>query len=49
MSNRPRDWEELEQRIGVKRTVPVSVTRRDVEKLTADRLRGPFWKLRRKK
>jgi len=44
MKDRIRSWSELEQVAGIKRTVPPSVTQRDVYNLTKKRLRGPFWK-----
>jgi hypothetical protein len=48
VNDRPRDWDELERLAGVKRTVPKSYTRRDVEVLTRRRLKGPFWRFRRR-
>lgn len=45
MSKRPKTWDELEQRIGVQRTVPPAPTQRDVTNLTRKRLaKSPFWK-----
>lgn len=48
--DRPRDWDELEQRTGIRRNVPKSVTQNDVANLTRKRLsRSPFWKRKRRR
>jgi hypothetical protein len=47
VKDRPRDWNELEQLVGVRRTVPRSYTQRDVYELTRRRLKGPFWRRKR--
>ncbi len=43
MREKPRDWADLERIAGIQRTVPPSVTQKDVQNLTAKRLKGPFW------
>lgn len=46
-ADRPRTWAELEQRAGIKRTVPPAPTQRDAENLTRKRLaKSPFWRRR---
>ncbi len=48
MKQRPRDWDELERMAGIQRTAPKSFTQRDAANLTAKRLRGPFWRRKRR-
>ena len=47
MTQKARDWDELERMIGVARTSNKAYTRRDVENLTRKRLKGPFWRRKR--
>lgn len=44
MKERPRDWDDLERIAGIKRSVPPAPTQRDAARLTAMRLKGPFWR-----
>jgi hypothetical protein len=43
-----QSWEELEQVARIRRTVPNRPTQRDVTNLTVRRLRGPFWRFKRR-
>lgn len=44
MSDKLRDWNELERFAGIRRTVPPAVTQRDVLRLTRRRLKGRKWR-----
>jgi hypothetical protein len=48
MRELPRDYEELERLARIRRTVRAAPTRSDVENLTRRRLRGPFWRFKRR-
>lgn len=48
MTQKVRDWDELERLTGIKRNVPPAPTRRDAANLTLQRLRGRFWRRKRR-
>jgi hypothetical protein len=48
VTQKARDWDDVERIAGIKRTVPASVTRRDVEVMTGKLLKGPFWRRKRR-
>lgn len=43
-----KNWAEVEQIAGIRRTHNPAVTQRDVANLTRKRLKGPFWKFPRR-
>lgn len=44
MTDRPRSWQELEARAGIRRTVPPAPTQADALRLTRRRLKGRRWR-----
>jgi hypothetical protein len=48
MNERPQSFEEVERLARIRRTVRAAPTQRDVAELTRRRLRGPFWRRKRR-